>query len=768
MGKYASKETSPGVMIWPGSAGIVTYAGGATWGPPLESIAVIAYPPSGIPHSSGSSWGTSYTTTGSGTVIVLNNSPTIDNPVFTGTVVITAGNGLSRYSSSPNAGIKYDAQGDIGGWYGVHDFYTGYNGSASNLAVRIRNNKMSIGTAANPAETLDVGGNTWIKGVGNILYFDTTGSTKDNRIYTGPDGYTFNFCNTRGSRTRLELGTTDIALYAGISENELVRFGGDGNAYLLGGLHIGGISAAGNNNLWIDGTIQEPNFISGWQGNNWQIQADGDAEFNNVLIRGGLSVYELIINQLHYQNGGLIIGAGAGKVATIETATVGSEVVTFHDPEGNDMVPFTAGAIVMCQRVDISKTVANGYTGDVVKKIVRQVASVSGMEVTLTSTAGWTPGDPAGDDTGIIEVGDEICAIGHTSNTSLDSALYLSATDSDNPFLRVMDGVSSYAKWSLGDKTTCKLQLGNLASLASYDIIPASPGYGLYCDNVYLNGRIVLPQAGMTNEGSSDSDIRIYAGESYANRATAPFRVTQDGSLTATGVAELGTATATIGGKASNVAIIGPDIWENAYDGDGSSIHINRIGYNGSTDHYRDFAIYDGKGGKLFQIGAGTTNYIELGNDTLWPDVEIGLQGTIDNVWGKQFIYAYGGVSDNVLIGWNSEATTTNTSYTKLKTLTLGSYLKPNRTLRLKFDLKASSSTSYARIYRNGSPMGTERITSSVTYVTYSEDISGWNPGDAIELYVKSTAGNTASIQNFRICGDMVTSIATELQATAS
>lgn len=62
-----------------------------------------------------------------------------------------------------------------------------------------------------------------------------------------------------------------------------------------------------------DGAMQNPNFVEGFQGDKWRITEDGAAEFESMRIRGGLSVYELIINQLHYQNGGLVIGAGAAK-----------------------------------------------------------------------------------------------------------------------------------------------------------------------------------------------------------------------------------------------------------------------------------------------------------------------------------------------------------------------------------------------------------------------------------------------------------------------
>jgi len=41
------------------------------------------YPGAGIANSTGTAWGTSYTTSGSGTVLALNNTPTLTNPTVT-------------------------------------------------------------------------------------------------------------------------------------------------------------------------------------------------------------------------------------------------------------------------------------------------------------------------------------------------------------------------------------------------------------------------------------------------------------------------------------------------------------------------------------------------------------------------------------------------------------------------------------------------------------------------------------------------------------
>ena len=41
------------------------------------------YPGAGVANSTGTAWGTSYTTSGSGTVLALNNTPTLTNPTVT-------------------------------------------------------------------------------------------------------------------------------------------------------------------------------------------------------------------------------------------------------------------------------------------------------------------------------------------------------------------------------------------------------------------------------------------------------------------------------------------------------------------------------------------------------------------------------------------------------------------------------------------------------------------------------------------------------------
>ena len=81
--------------------------------------------------------------------------------------------------------------------------------------------------------------------------------------------------------------------------------------------------------------------------------------------------------------------------------------------------------------------------------------------------------------------------------------------------------------------------------------------------------------AGMTGQGTAAASIRFWAGASFENRATAPFRVRQDGKVIMTD--------AEVSGKVvANSGSIG-----------GFDIGQGRIGINGTGDDYNGLSIYE-------------------------------------------------------------------------------------------------------------------------------------------------------------------------------
>lgn len=106
---------------------------------------------------------------------------------------------------------------------------------------------------------------------------------------------------------------------------------------------------------------------------------------------------------------------------------------------------------------------------------------------------------------------------------------------------------------------------------------------------------------------------------------------------------------------------------------------------------------------------------------------------------------------DDVLVAGDTVRTDFTGVFTKKKEI----QLLRGGTLRVKFDLMSNnpSKLAYAQVYKNGVAEGTLQSTISTTYVTISEDLAGWVPGDLVQLYIKTeTAGFVATAANFRLC----------------
>jgi len=89
----------------------------------------------------------------------------------------------------------------------------------------------------------------------------------------------------------------------------------------------------------------------------------------------------------------------------------------------------------------------------------------------------------------------------------------------------------------------------------------------------------------------------------------------------------------------------------------------------------------------------------------------------------------------------DAEQTTTSTTWVKLKESTLGNRCEGELTVELKGKSEYSHLTVYFRVYRNGVAVGSTQSTNSLTYDTFTEDISGWSDGDALQIYGYTSSG---------------------------
>ena len=247
--------------------------------------------------------------------------------------------------------------------------------------------------------------------------------------------------------------------------------------------------------VFTGGEIGSASFVSGFAGSGWKIDKDAtvdneyDITVDNMFIRGRLSVYELLIQQIRATNGAVFV-TSAAKVASTGglSSSDSSGTITFEDPSGHGICPFHANDIIMMQRVVPGALVASNATapvGDVIKKLVYKVSSVSGATATVVAATGYTNAN-------IPVEGDDFVRIGNTSSSDRQGSIYLTSDDSNAPFIDIKSGVASYANWT--SSTTTKVRLGNLAGITDSNMNGGAElsGYGLYATgNVHVSGDLV-------------------------------------------------------------------------------------------------------------------------------------------------------------------------------------------------------------------------------------------------------------------------------------
>jgi len=204
-------------------------------------------------------------------------------------------------------------------------------------------------------------------------------------------------------------------------------------------------------------------FSPGWAGTGWYLDwldtHKYHLELESMTIRGPLNVYEMIINTIHSVDGGMIISKAHARVASVASGTHPNEVIVIEDPSAHGASPFKKGDIVMVQRVAIDET-------SVVRKEQRQVKETytSGLTIPLEATAG-------GEDNANIQAGDVLVILGNiegaNGTTGRDASIFLSASETNNPFIRFKDGVHSVAEWN--GITKIVAALGNLNGVYGYD-----------------------------------------------------------------------------------------------------------------------------------------------------------------------------------------------------------------------------------------------------------------------------------------------------------
>jgi hypothetical protein len=141
---YAPATSGSSILYGNGSGGFsnVTIGSGLSFSTgTLSSTGSMTYPSAGIANSTGSAWGTSYTTSGSGTVVALTNSPTFTTPALgtpsSGTLTNCTGYTYANLSGTVPT-WNQNTTGTADNVTGVVAIANGGTGTTTALAVNVK------------------------------------------------------------------------------------------------------------------------------------------------------------------------------------------------------------------------------------------------------------------------------------------------------------------------------------------------------------------------------------------------------------------------------------------------------------------------------------------------------------------------------------------------------------------------------------------------------------------------------------------------------
>jgi hypothetical protein len=231
----------------------------------------------------------------------------------------------------------------------------------------------------------------------------------------------------------------------------------------------------------------EFNFYSGGGWRLWKNQRNRyNLMIDNLWVRGTMTIWELIINQLRASNGTLIIGSSAKTKEDGYEFVSGTTYNLWFDNESTDvdLQPFAVNDIIMAKRF---KNPNDGSTPATLIECYGTVTAISvgGEHNKITVNFAGSPSEPG--DIGADDVL-EFVRIGNTTDASRQGLLVLTSDGIDSgisgatvPYLDVYSGLDSRAKFL--DKDYVTARLGRLD-----EITANTDQFGLWTNTLILAG----------------------------------------------------------------------------------------------------------------------------------------------------------------------------------------------------------------------------------------------------------------------------------------
>lgn len=165
-----------------------------------------------------------------------------------------------------------------------------------------------------------------------------------------------------------------------------------------------------------------------------------------------------------------------------------------------------------------------------------------------------------------------------------------------------------------------------------------------------------------------------------------------------------------------------------------ATLNVNSLGAKTIKKlHDQDLATGDIESGQVLTVVYDGTNFQMQSQTSQVIDTTLEIVSTTNEIQATA----------------DTERTTSSNTYVKLKDISINNI---GGVIHTTFDLKTDNgaNAAFGRVYVNDIAVGTERTTTSTSFVTFVEDITVV-AGDNVQIYAHTTSGDVARIQNYQI-----------------
>lgn len=258
--------------------------------------------------------------------------------------------------------------------------------------------------------------------------------------------------------------------------------------------------SVGGNSVFA-GDLSSPDFVAGFlTGKGWRLKNEPvenaagvlenkyNLELDNLIVRGSMRIFEMIISQLLGENDNRIFTA----MMEVDHFDAESGRVYLDTKEGRMYNSFRKGDYIMVQQYNGLPSEENDhYVTKNYELLVKEVGTEGEGEDRLawvtfenftSSMAGATPEK-------LIKKRDTFVRVDNVSDTDRKGIIQVMTVGSDTPFIDIVHGLKTNPDSAL------KGRLGNLNGIR-HPVLGQLKGFGEYLNNLYAVGEFVLSRTG--------------------------------------------------------------------------------------------------------------------------------------------------------------------------------------------------------------------------------------------------------------------------------